>query len=82
MCSSDLLDELKVLGKPLLLGPSRKSYIKMVLNVPPAERVEGTAAAVAISIAKGVDIVRVHDVKPMVRVARISDAIVRGVKGE
>jgi len=63
------LDELKVLGKPLLLGPSRKSYIKMVLNVPPAERVEGTAAAVAISIAKGVDIVRVHDVKPMVRVA-------------
>ena len=71
------LDDLQVLKKPVLLGPSRKSFIKMVLDLPPEDRVEGTAAAVAIGIAKGADIVRVHDVKPMVRVARMSDAIIR-----
>ena len=71
------LDELKVLKRPILLGPSRKSFIKMVLNVPPEERVEGTAAAVAIGISKGADIVRVHDVKAMVRVCKVSDAIIR-----
>jgi dihydropteroate synthase len=71
------LDELKILDRPVLLGPSRKSFIKMVLDVPPDDRVEGTAAAVAIGIAKGADIVRVHDVKQMVRVARMSDAILR-----
>jgi dihydropteroate synthase len=71
------LDELKTLQKPLLLGPSRKSFIKMVLNLPANERVEGTAAAVAIAISKGADIVRVHDVKEMVRVCRVSDAIMR-----
>jgi dihydropteroate synthase len=71
------LDELKVLGRPILLGPSRKSYIKMILGLPANERVEGTAAAVAIGISKGADIVRVHDVKQMVRVCKVSDAIVR-----
>ncbi len=71
------LEELKELGRPILVGPSRKSFIKMVLDLPAGERVEGTAAAVAISIAKGADIVRVHDVLQMVRVCRISDAIVR-----
>ncbi len=71
------LEELKELGRPILVGPSRKSFIKMVLNLPADERVEGTAAAVAISIAKGADIVRVHDVQQMVRVCRVSDAIVR-----
>jgi dihydropteroate synthase len=71
------LGELKVLEKPILLGPSRKSFIKMILDVPVDERLEGTAAAVAIGIAKGADMVRVHDVKPMVRVCRVSDAIVR-----
>lgn len=72
------LDGLKILGRPILLGPSRKSFIKMVLDLPPEERVEGTAAAVAIGIARGADIVRVHDVKPIVRVCKVSDAIIRG----
>lgn len=72
------LDEFSVLGRPLLVGMSRKSTIGYVLGVPVDDRVEGTAATVALSIAKGADIVRVHDVKEMVRVARMSDAIVRG----
>ena len=71
------LREITVLGRPILLGPSRKSLIKMVLNLPASERVEGTAATVAIGIANGADIVRVHDVKQMVRVCRMTDAIVR-----
>lgn len=71
------LDELKALGRPILLGPSRKSFIKHVLNLPDEERVEGTAAAVAIGISKGADIIRVHDVKQMVRVCKMSDAIMR-----
>jgi dihydropteroate synthase len=71
------LDELKGLGRPILIGPSRKSFIGMVLELPVEERLEGTAAAVAIGIAKGADIVRVHDVLPMVRVCRVSDAIIR-----
>jgi dihydropteroate synthase len=71
------LDELKELGYPILIGPSRKSFIGMVLELPTEERLEGTAAAVAIGIARGADIVRVHDVLPMVRVCRVSDAIVR-----
>ncbi|MDD5189602.1 MAG: dihydropteroate synthase [Dehalococcoidales bacterium] len=73
------LDELKVLGKPVLLGTSRKSLIKMVLNLPANDRVEGTAATVALGIAHGADIVRVHDVKQMVRVCKMADAIVRGI---
>ena len=74
------LDEFLVLGRPLLVGMSRKSTIGRVLGLPVEDRVEGTAATVALSIAKGADIVRVHDVREMVRVARMSDAIVRGWK--
>lgn len=69
---------LKSLGYPVLIGTSRKSSIGAVLNLPANERVEGTAATVALAIQRGVDIVRVHDVKAMVRVARMSDAVVRG----
>ena len=73
------LAELRVLGRPVLIGTSRKSTIGKVLGLPVEERLEGTAATVAIAIAHGADIVRVHDVKAMVRVARMTDAIVRGV---
>jgi len=72
------LAELRVLGRPVLIGTSRKSTIGKVLDLPVEERLEGTAATVAIAIAHGADIVRVHDVKAMVRVARMTDAIVRG----
>ncbi|MBI4329159.1 MAG: dihydropteroate synthase [Chloroflexi bacterium] len=71
------LDYFRSLGFPLLLGTSRKSTIGYVLNLPVDQRVEGTAATVAIGIAKGADIVRVHDVLAMARVARMTDAIVR-----
>lgn len=71
------LAELKVLGHPILAGPSRKSFIGYTLDLPPEERLEGTAAAVALAIARGADIVRVHDVKEMARVARMTDAVVR-----
>lgn len=71
------LAELKVLGRPILLGPSRKSFIGYTLDLSAGERIEGTAAAVAIGIANGADIVRVHDVKEMVRVARMTDAMIR-----
>ncbi len=71
------LDEIKSLGFPILLGPSRKSFIGYTLNLPPDQRVEGTAATVAVGIARGADIVRVHDVEYMVRVARMTDAITR-----
>ena len=74
------LDELDELGRPILVGMSRKSTIGYVLDLPADERVEGTAATVALSIAGGADIVRVHDVKEMVRVARMTDAVVRGWK--
>jgi dihydropteroate synthase len=70
-------DRFKQLGFPTLCGPSRKSFIGYTLDLPPEERVEGTAAAVAIAIARGADIIRVHDVKPMARVARMCDAILR-----
>lgn len=72
------LDELTVAGLPVLLGPSRKSTLGLVLDAPVEERLEGTAAAVAIAIAKGVDIVRVHDVAEMRKVAAVADAITRG----
>ena len=72
------LQELKALGYALLVGTSRKSTIGFVLDLPVEERLEGTAATVALSIAGGADIVRVHDVREMSRVARMSDAIVRG----
>ncbi|WP_406677490.1 dihydropteroate synthase [Moorella sp. ACPs] len=71
------LRELKVLGKPILLGTSRKSMIGKTLELPVDQRLEGTAATVALGIAHGVDIIRVHDVRAMVRVARMADAIVR-----
>jgi dihydropteroate synthase len=71
------LDELGELGKPILLGPSGKSFIGKVLDLPVPERLQGTAAAVAIGIARGADMVRVHDVRPIVQVCRMSDAIVR-----
>ena len=71
------LPELRELGYPMLIGPSRKSFIGKTLDLPVDERLEGTAAAVALGIAGGADIVRVHDVKEMVRVARMADAIVR-----
>jgi len=72
------LRELQAIGRPIVIGPSRKGTIGEVLGgLPVEERVEGTAAAVAISIAHGADIVRVHDVRAMARVARMTDAIVR-----
>jgi dihydropteroate synthase len=70
--------EFTSLGRPLLVGPSRKSFIGKILgDAAPGDRVEGTAAAVAIAIANGADIVRVHDVKEMKKVAQVADAIVR-----
>ncbi|HID95176.1 MAG TPA: dihydropteroate synthase [Candidatus Latescibacteria bacterium] len=69
------LREFGSLGCPLLIGPSRKSFIGKVLDLPVEERLEGTAAAVAIGIANGANILRVHDVREMVRVARIADAV-------
>jgi dihydropteroate synthase len=72
------LSALRELGCPILLGTSRKSTIGKVLDLPVAERLEGTLATTALGIAALVDIVRVHDVMPNVRVARMSDAIIRG----
>ena len=71
------LDEIRALGFPVLLGPSRKSFIGYTLDLPPDQRVEGTAAAVAVGITRGADIVRVHDVLPISRVVKMTDAIVR-----
>ena len=76
------LKRLKTLDLPLLVGVSRKSTLGLLLGLPPDQRVEGTAAAVALAIAGGADIVRVHDVKEMVRVCRVSDALVRGWRPE
>jgi dihydropteroate synthase len=72
------LAELKALGLPILVGTSRKSTIGAVLSLPVEERLFGTAASVALAIANGADIVRVHDVKEMLQVCRVADAIVRG----
>ncbi len=72
------LAELRSFGRPLLVGTSRKSHIGLVLGTPVDDRVEGTAATVTLAIANGADIVRVHDVKQMVRVAKMTDAVVRG----
>jgi len=72
------LHKFTLLEKPVLIGPSRKAFIGKILgDVPPEERLEGTAAAVAISIMNGANIVRVHDVKEMAKVARVADAIKR-----
>ena len=72
------LRRLTGLGLPLLVGTSRKSTIGRVLGLPPEQRLEGTAATVALAIAGGADIVRVHDVREMARVCRMTDAVVRG----
>ena len=73
------LPELKALGYPLVVGASRKKFLGKILGTDdPQDRMEGTAAAVAWSIAGGADVVRVHDVREMARVARVSDAIARG----
>lgn len=75
------LPALRVLGRPILLGTSRKSTLGRVLDLPPEERLEATLATTALGIAAGLDIVRVHDVRPNVRVARMTDAIVRDPTG-
>ena len=73
------LPELKALSYPLVLGTSRKRFIGKILGIDdPLDRLEGTAATIALSIAGGADIVRVHDVREMARVARMADAVVRG----
>ncbi|MBI4317528.1 MAG: dihydropteroate synthase [Chloroflexi bacterium] len=73
------LDELKALGQPILLGTSRKFGIGRSLNLPPEQRLQFTATTLALGIAKGADIVRVHDVREMARVVRFADAIVRRI---
>lgn len=69
------LDEIRALGYPLLLGPSRKSFIGYTLNLPPEQRLEGTLAACVLGIERGADILRVHDVSAVARAARLTDAI-------
>lgn len=72
------LHEFAFLEKPILIGPSRKAFIGKILgDLPPEERLEGTAAAISISIMNGANIVRVHDVKEMAKVAKVTDAIKR-----
>jgi dihydropteroate synthase len=72
------LGALRVLGRPILLGTSRKSTLGKLLDLPPGQRVEATAATTALGIAAGADIVRVHDVRENARTARVADAILRG----
>jgi dihydropteroate synthase len=72
------LPALRVLGRPIVLGTSRKSTLGKVLDLPPGERLEATLATTALAAAAGVDLVRVHDVRANVRVARMTDAVVRG----
>ena len=69
------LDEIKSLGFPVLLGVSRKSFIGYTLNLPPEDRLEGTAASCTVGILRGANILRVHDVKAIARVARMTDVI-------
>lgn len=73
----DRLGEIRGLGYPVLLGPSRKSFIGYTLDLPPEQRLEGTAAAATVGIVRGADLLRVHDVEFIARVARMADAIVR-----
>ena len=72
------LDEFRRFGYPIVVGPSRKSFLGMILDLPADERIEGTAAAVAVSIMNGANVVRVHDVKYMRRVAKVVDALLHG----
>ncbi len=71
------LNEIRAMGYPILLGTSRKSFIGFTLDLPADQRVEGTAATVAVGIARGADMIRIHDVKEMARVAKMTDALVR-----
>jgi dihydropteroate synthase len=71
------LGEIKALGYPILIGPSRKSFLGAILDLPVEERLEGTAASIAVGIARGADIVRVHDVKFMARIVKVTDALTR-----
>lgn len=70
------LGEFRVLGCPIVIGPSRKGFISKSIGVPVTERVEGTAAAVAVGILRGANLVRVHDVLTMSRIARMTEAII------
>jgi dihydropteroate synthase len=72
------LRQLSWLGYPLLLGTSRKSMIRLALGLPSDQVLEGTAVTVALGLAQGCDIVRVHDVKEMSKAVRMADAIYRG----
>jgi dihydropteroate synthase len=72
----DRLDEIRALGYPVLLGPSRKSFIGRTLDLPPDQRLEGTLAAAGVGILRGADIIRAHDVGAMVRFARMLGAII------
>jgi len=72
------LPVLRTLGRPVMLGTSRKSTLGKVLDLPPGERVEATLATTALGVAAGIDLVRVHDVRANVRAARLADAVVRG----
>lgn len=76
------LSEFQRLGRPILAGPSRKSFIGTVLDLDVNERLEGTAAAVAAAVLAGASIVRVHDVRAMLRVVRLSEAIRRSVRSD
>ena len=67
------LEELRALGQPILIGTSRKSFIGKLLDLPVADRLEGSAATVAASVLRGANVVRVHDVRAMTRVARVAD---------
>ena len=76
------LDALKAADCPIMVGTSRKSTLGLLLDLPADQRVEATAATVSLAIAGGADLVRVHDVKEMVRVCRVTDAVVRGWRPE
>lgn len=71
------LDEIKALGYPILIGPSRKSFLGAILDLPVEERLEGTAASISVGIVRGADIVRVHDVKQIARIVKVTDALTR-----
>jgi len=74
------MEAFRLTGCPVVLGPSRKSFLGRLLNLPPTQRVEGTTATVALGIQAGVGMVRVHDVATIRRAARVADAIVRGYR--
>ena len=76
------LASFRLLGRPIMLGTSRKSTLGKVLDLPADERVEATIATTVLGIAAGVDVVRVHDVRPNVRAARMADAVVRGADAD